>query len=129
MVRFMINSIKIKAKKLKMQIFVLYKVLGYDECGMLPKILIWVTLGLFLSPIDLIPDFIPILGYLDDLILIPMLIVWILKLIPDEAINRAEKEVLEGERIDEKAAGIVAALLIISIWIGVAIAVYLKIKG
>lgn len=125
----MLDLIKIKAKKLKMQIFVLYKVLGYKECGMLPKLLIWVALGLFLSPIDLIPDFIPILGYLDDLILLPILIFWILKLIPQDVINRAEKEMLEGERINEKTAGLVTAALIVFIWIGLAIVVFFKIRG
>jgi hypothetical protein len=48
----------------------------------MPKLLIIITLGYVLSPINLIPDFIPILGYLDDLIILPALIALSLKVIP-----------------------------------------------
>lgn len=45
-----------------------------------------------LSPIDLIPDFIPVLGYLDDIILLPMLIALTVKLIPKEVFERCKKQ-------------------------------------
>jgi uncharacterized membrane protein YkvA (DUF1232 family) len=49
---------------------------------LLPKILALLVVGYFLSPIDLIPDFIPVLGYLDELILLPISIYFILKIVP-----------------------------------------------
>ncbi len=55
---------------------------------LLPKILALLVVGYFLSPIDLIPDFIPVLGYLDELILLPVSIYFILKLIPAAGIDR-----------------------------------------
>lgn len=125
----MLESIKIKAKKLKNQIFILYRVLGYKECGLLPKVLIWVVIGLFLSPIDLIPDFIPILGYLDDLILLPLLILAILKMIPEEAIKRAEKEISDNRKIEEKYAGKVTAIIITIIWLLLALILYIRIRA
>ena len=45
-----------------------------------------------LSPIDLIPDFIPVIGYLDDLILLPLLVALTLKLIPDETFERCREQ-------------------------------------
>ena len=53
----------------------------------LPRILAFVVVGYFLSPIDLIPDFIPVLGYLDELVLLPLSIYLILKLVPDPVLT------------------------------------------
>jgi len=58
----------------------------------LAKILIIITVGYALSPIDLIPDFIPILGYLDDLIILPFLIFWSIKLIPKEVMDECKEQ-------------------------------------
>ena len=49
---------------------------------LLPRLLALVVVAYFLSPIDLIPDFIPVLGYLDDLILLPVAIYLILRIVP-----------------------------------------------
>lgn len=48
----------------------------------LAKILLWVALGYALSPIDLIPDFIPVIGHLDDIIILPVLLYIAIKLVP-----------------------------------------------
>ena len=52
-------------------------------------------MGYALSPIDLIPDFIPILGYLDDLILLPLMIMLCVKLIPKEIMRECEEQALD----------------------------------
>ncbi len=67
---------------------------AYQHPGMTrwPKIIIAFTLGYALSPIDLIPDFIPILGYLDDLVIIPALISLSIKLIPPEIMEESRKK-------------------------------------
>jgi uncharacterized membrane protein YkvA (DUF1232 family) len=97
-----LETLKAKAKTLKKEIIVIYYAYQHPELSILPKILIIFTLGYALSPIDLIPDFIPILGYLDDLIILPVLITISIKLIPVEIINesriKAEKEPLKFKK-------------------------------
>jgi uncharacterized membrane protein YkvA (DUF1232 family) len=68
-----------------------------------------------LSPIDLIPDFIPVLGYLDDLILIPAGITLSFKLIPREVIDDCRKNLDEKENL--KSKGIIGGIIIALIWI------------
>lgn len=91
-----IEVLKIKAKILKKEINVIYYAYQHPELSILPKILIIFTLGYALSPIDLIPDFIPVLGYLDDLIILPILISLSIKLIPEKIMTesriKAEKD-------------------------------------
>jgi uncharacterized membrane protein YkvA (DUF1232 family) len=48
----------------------------------LAKILLWVAIVYALSPIDLIPDFLPVIGYLDDIIILPALLYVAIKLVP-----------------------------------------------
>ncbi len=81
-------NLKDRAKKLKIQIPTIYLVLKDKETPIFPKILAFVTVVYALSPIDLIPDFIPVLGYLDDVILLPLLISLTIKLIPKEVYER-----------------------------------------
>jgi uncharacterized membrane protein YkvA (DUF1232 family) len=67
-----------------------------------------------LSPIDLIPDFIPVLGYLDDLILVPLGIHLALKMIPREVMVDARKSA--DDPVQNKAIGSVFAILIVCVW-------------
>jgi uncharacterized membrane protein YkvA (DUF1232 family) len=68
------------------------------------------------SPIDLIPDVIPILGYLDDLVLVPLGIILVLKMIPSEVLEecRAQAEVVMAEG---KPKSKIAAIVIVAIWL------------
>jgi len=70
------------AKKLKLQSRILQVAYKDERTPLKAKILIWITLGYLFSPIDLIPDFILVIGYLDDLIILPLLIALTIKLIP-----------------------------------------------
>jgi uncharacterized membrane protein YkvA (DUF1232 family) len=70
-----------------------------------------------LSPIDLIPDFIPVLGYLDDLIIVPLGILLVVKLIPAELMTEFRAE---AARREGTPRSIVAALVIVTIWISAA---------
>lgn len=60
---------------------------------MIAKVFAGITVAYALSPIDLVPDFIPVLGYLDDVILLPMLVALTIKFIPEEVLNRNRKQV------------------------------------
>ncbi|WP_163277935.1 YkvA family protein, partial [Klebsiella aerogenes] len=77
-----------------------------------------------LSPIDLIPDFIPVLGYVDDVLLLPGLIWLAIRLLPASVLDAARLEAetwITGRR--DKPRSVVGAAVIISIWLIVAVAI------
>lgn len=76
------EKLKRWAKALENDGLTLWFCCKHPQMPWLPKVLALVVVAYFLSPIDLIPDFIPILGYLDELILLPISIYFILKLVP-----------------------------------------------
>jgi len=67
-----------------------------------------------LSPIDLIPDFIPVIGYLDDLILIPIGIALVIRLTPDEVLDSARAK---AQSVADKPVSYTAAAAIVAIWL------------
>jgi uncharacterized membrane protein YkvA (DUF1232 family) len=90
-----ITELKTRTKKLKQEIQALYYVYQDPRVGWLAKALIIFTLAYALSPIDLIPDFIPILGYLDDLIIIPFLITLSIKIIPKDILEECRQKAIK----------------------------------
>jgi len=85
-------NFKERAKQLKTDIPAVFIALRRKGTPIPAKILAGVTVAYALSPIDLIPDFIPVLGYLDDVILLPALIALTIKLIPDDVFAECRKE-------------------------------------
>lgn len=81
-------NFKERAKKLKTDIPALFLALKDKDTPMVAKLLAGITVAYALSPIDLVPDFIPVLGYLDDVILLPALVAVTIKLIPKEVLER-----------------------------------------
>lgn len=77
-------NLKERAKKLKTDIPAVFLALKRKETPILAKVIAGITVAYALSPIDLIPDFIPVLGFLDDVILLPGLVALTIKLIPRE---------------------------------------------
>ncbi len=75
-------KLKERAKKLKTDVPAVFLALKRKETPWFAKILAAIVVVYALSPVDLIPDFIPILGYLDDVIILPALIALTAKLIP-----------------------------------------------
>lgn len=80
-------NLKEKAKTLKLDIPALCIAMKRSDTPITAKILAGMTVGYALSPIDLIPDFIPVLGLLDDLIILPLLIMLTVKMIPQEILD------------------------------------------
>ncbi len=110
-----VKKMKEKAKKLKREIVAIYFAYQNPKVKLLPKVIIIFTLGYALSPIDLIPDFIPVIGYIDDLIIIPALISLSIKLIPKEIMDEAREKALK-EPLKLKKNWFFAVLFIL-IWI------------
>ncbi len=87
-------DLKARAKQLKTDLPAVFLALKRKETPWTAKALAGLTIGYALSPIDLIPDFIPVLGYLDDLILLPGMVALTIRLIPPDVLAacRAEAE-------------------------------------
>lgn len=83
---------KEKLRQLAEDIPALCLAMKEKDTPFLAKILAGTAVVYALSPIDLIPDFIPVIGYLDDLILLPLLVALTLKLIPDETFERCREQ-------------------------------------
>ena len=118
-------NLKERAKKLKADIPAIFLSLKDKETPVIAKILAGITVGYALSPIDLIPDFVPILGYLDDIILLPALIALTLKFIPEEVFEKNRKQ---AEHLWEykKPKKWIYAIPIVLIWL---LIVWLVVKG
>lgn len=109
------NKIKAWAKRLKQQLIVLHLAYQDQRTPWYAKGVIVLIIAYALSPIDLIPDFIPILGYLDDIILLPLGIYLAIKLIPDEVMVACEMKA--PHYYWNKKQSWTAAALIIMIWL------------
>lgn len=83
---------KEKLRQLAEDIPALCLAMKEKDTPFLAKILAGTAVVYALSPIDLIPDFIPVIGYLDDLILLSLLVALTLKLIPDETFERCREQ-------------------------------------
>lgn len=90
----MLTGLKTRTKRFKQELIPVYYALFDKRTPVIAKILAGLTVAYLLSPIDLIPDFIPIIGLLDDIIIVPLLISITIKLIP--------KSVLEDIRNNKK---------------------------
>ena len=117
-------NLKERAGKLKTDLPALFLVLKDRETPVLAKVFAGITVAYALSPVDLIPDFIPVLGYLDDVILLPTLIVITVKLIPAPVLERCRAQSEEMWK-DGKPKKWVYAIPIVLIWL-VIIALLLK---
>lgn len=110
-----VNMDKIKdwAKSLKRKIFILYFAYKDARVPWYAKVFSACVVAYAFSPIDLIPDFIPILGYLDDLILIPIGIMFALKMIPESVISDCEVKAEEMMKKGKQKNWIVGSLIVL----------------
>lgn len=114
-----IDTWKARARALKTEVYALYLAYRDPRVPWYARLFAACVVAYAFSPIDLIPDPIPVLGYLDDLVLIPLGIWLALKMIPAPVMAgcriRAQQELTAGKPVNWVAAGI-----IIAIWIGLA---------
>lgn len=98
----MFERLKQIVRKLKQEIVPLYYALFDKRTPIIAKIFAGITVGYLLSPIDLIPDFIPVLGLLDDLIIVPFLIKFTLTLIPKHIIDDIKNKIDSQQKLPQK---------------------------
>lgn len=112
--------LKRRARRLKRQVWALFLAWKDPETPWTAKVVIAVTVAYAMSPVDLIPDFIPVLGQLDDLIIVPALIVLALRLIPPAVAAKCRREAWKslaaGKRIQTKA-GTIASVVFVLVWV------------
>lgn len=114
-----IKQLKAKAQQLKTETYALYLAYRHPQVPWYAKVFAACVVGYLISPIDLIPDFIPVLGYLDDLILVPLGITLALKMIPktvwDECRQEAQKTINQDMPRNWTAAGFIIAIWILMV--------------
>lgn len=118
------EQLKLKAKKIKKELRVLYIACQRPDLPWYTKLIAILVVGYALSPVDLIPDFVPVLGYLDDIIIVPAGISLVIKLIPKNILEECREKENEVFK-DGKPKNWIAGTLIIGIWI-ILIALILK---
>jgi len=115
----LLEKLKQRARYLKAESFALYLAARDPRTPWYVKFLVGGIVAYAYSPIDLIPDFVPVLGYLDDLILIPLGIALVIKLVPDavlaECRTRAQETLQNGKPVSR-----VAGAVIVVIWLALA---------
>lgn len=109
-------TLKEKIQKIKEDLATVYLAYKHPATPLYAKIVAILVVGYALSPIDLIPDFIPVLGYIDDIILIPLGIALAIKLIPKDIMEECREKSVDIFK-DGKPKNWIAGGIIIFIWI------------
>jgi uncharacterized membrane protein YkvA (DUF1232 family) len=116
----LLGRLKERARRLKQEVHAVYFAARDPRTPWYAKAVAAVVVGYAFSPIDLIPDFVPVFGYLDDLILLPLGIALVLRMLPPavmaDARGEAERVALEGKPVNRTAA-----VVIVLVWLALAV--------
>jgi uncharacterized membrane protein YkvA (DUF1232 family) len=108
------------ARRLETEVYALFLAYKDPRTPWHAKIFTAMLVGYALSPIDLIPDFIPVIGYLDDLVIVPLGTLVAIKMIPaqvmEESRAKSKQMIAQGKPINKMAAAV-----IVVIWVGLAV--------
>jgi len=107
-------AVKDWAQRIKRDVVVVYFAARNPATPWPVRALAWVVAAYALSPIDLIPDFIPILGYLDDLLLVPLALHIIVRLLPTEVLRQSRTQ---AEAVLSRPRSNAAAIVFVLIWV------------
>ncbi len=109
-----LSSLKQRAKELKQLTLVAYYAARDPRTPTFVRVLALLVAAYALSPIDLIPDFIPVLGYLDDLVLVPLGLALVARLLPESVLASARQQ---AQRAVEQPTSKLAAAVIVAVWL------------
>ena len=110
----LIGALKARARELKQLTLVAYYAARDPRTPVFVRVLALLVAAYALSPIDLIPDFIPVLGYLDDLILVPLGLALVIRLLPEAVVASARQQ---AQRAAERPTSKLAAGAIVVVWL------------
>lgn len=108
-------SLKERARRLRAETYALYLAGKHPQVPLPAKLVIFITVAYALSPIDLVPDFIPVIGYLDDLVLVPLGIALALKMVPPGIMAECRRQA-ERTFLERKPVSRIGAVIVIIIW-------------
>src|ERR1700719_3821442 len=110
----MLRNLKIWARTLIRDVHAIYLAARDPRVPWYARVLATAVAGYALSPIDLIPDFIPVIGYLDDLIIVPLGIALVVRLIPQPIMSEHR---ISADAAQQRPVSRAAAMVIAAIWI------------
>jgi uncharacterized membrane protein YkvA (DUF1232 family) len=117
----MLERLRIWARQIKSQLLVLWFARAHPDMPLSAKLVTVAVVAYAFSPIDLIPDFIPVLGYLDDVIIVPAGIYLALRLVPEHVLADARRQADEWMAAErEKPRSYLAAAIFVVIWLAAA---------
>jgi uncharacterized membrane protein YkvA (DUF1232 family) len=115
------------AQRLRVEVHALYLAYKDPRVPWYARVLAAVVVAYAFSPIDLIPDPIPVLGYLDDLVIIPLGVALAIKMIPSQVLAECREE---ARGVEDRSVGKVAAVVVVAVWISLAaLAVWLAARA
>jgi uncharacterized membrane protein YkvA (DUF1232 family) len=117
---------KERVKALEREVYALYLAFRDPRIPWYVKAAMAAVVGYALSPVDLIPDFIPIIGLLDDLILVPLGIALVIRMTPREVLEDCRRRA-EAELASKKPKIVAAAAFIALLWLAIAFVVVRKV--
>lgn len=117
-----------QVQKLKQETYAIYIACKDSRVPWYARLLAGVVVAYAFSPIDLIPDVIPVLGYLDDLILVPLGIALVIKMIPPQVLQDCRQQAANA-MAEGKPTNWTAAVVIVVLWFVLGIAAVFWLKG
>jgi uncharacterized membrane protein YkvA (DUF1232 family) len=122
-----VGRLKRWARRLKVEVHALYLAYRDPRVPLYARVFAAVVVGYAFSPIDLIPDPIPVLGYLDDLVLIPLGVALAVRMIPPQVLAECREKARE---MKDRPVSRVAAVVVVAVWVALAaLAVWLMARA
>ena len=115
------------ARKIRADLVILYLAVRSDQVPRYAKVIAVASIAYALSPIDLIPDFIPVLGYVDDLLIVPAGLALALRLIPDAVVAEL-RAAAATNKLASRYGRWIAAGAVVLVWTALAVALFVLVR-
>ena len=116
------------ARKIRADLVILYLAVRSDQVPRYAKVIAVASIAYALSPIDLIPDFIPVLGYVDDLLIVPAGLALALRLIPDAVVAELRAAAAATNKLASRYGRWIAAGAVVLVWTALAVALFVLVR-